>query len=212
MSAEITDPELLQAGLNVAAEPREVREHAESDVLGFWVFLMSDAVIFALLFSIYGTMGNATAGGPVPQHEFKFHSAFWETALLLTSSFSYGMVSLSLKHTRHRIWPALWLGVTFCLGAGFLIMEVRDFLTLFHDGATPERSGYFSSFFVLVGTHGCHVFSGLIWIVLMGIQIAMFGLDQRTRLNLIRLGLFWHFLDIIWVVIFSVVYLGALIK
>jgi cytochrome o ubiquinol oxidase subunit 3 len=210
--SDVTEPELRQAGLNLAEEPRETREHAISDVLGFWVFLMSDAVIFALLFSVYGTMGAATAGGPTPEHEFKFQSALWETALLLTSSFTYGMVSLSLQHTRRRIWPALWLGVTFCLGAGFLILEVQDFLTMFHDGATPERSGYFSAFFVLVGTHGAHVFSGLAWIVLMGLQMALFGLDQRTRINLIRLGLFWHFLDIVWVVIFSVVYLGAFIR
>ena len=208
--SEVTEPELRHAGLSLADKPREVREQLESDVFGFWVFLMSDAVIFALLFSIYGTMEGATAGGPVPQHEFKLSSAFWETALLLTSSFAYGMVSLSLKHTRRRVWPALWLGVTFCLGAGFLMLEIHDFLTMFHDGATPERSGYFSSFFVLVGTHGLHVFSGLTWILLMGVQMALFGLDQRTRINLIRLGLFWHFLDIIWVVIFSVVYLGAL--
>jgi cytochrome o ubiquinol oxidase subunit III len=210
--SEVTEPELRHGGLTLADKPREVRERLESDAFGFWVFLMSDAVIFALLFAIYGTMGDATAGGPVPQHEFKFQSAFWETAFLLTSSFAYGMVSLSLRHTRRRIWPALWLAVTFCLGAGFLTLEIHDFLTMFHDGATPERSGYFSSFFVLVGTHGLHVFSGLTWIVLMGIQMAVFGLDQRTRLNLIRLGLFWHFLDIVWVAIFSVVYLGALIR
>ena len=210
--SEVTEPELRQAGLDLADKPREVREQLESDVFGFWVFLMSDAVIFALLFAIYGTMGNATAGGPVPQHEFKFHSAFWETAFLLTSSFAYGMVTLSLKHTQRRAWRALWLAVTFCLGAGFLMLEIQDFLMLFRDGATPERSGYFSSFFVLVGTHGLHVFSGLTWIVLMGIQMAIFGLDQRTRVNLIRLGLFWHFLDIVWVAIFSVVYLGALIQ
>ena len=210
--SEITEPELREAGLNLADKPREVREQLESDVFGFWAFLMSDAVIFALLFVIYGTMENATAGGPVPQHEFTFHSAFCETALLLTSSFTYGMVSLSLKHARRRLWPALWLAVTFCLGAGFLMMEIHDFLTMFRDGATPERSGYFSSFFVLVGTHGFHVCSGLVWIVLMGIQLAVFGLDQRTRINLVRLGLFWHFLDIVWVVIFSVVYLGAFIR
>ena len=98
--SEVTEPELRHAGLNLADKPREVREQLESDVFGFWVFLMSDAVIFALLFAIYGTMEDATAGGPVPQHEFTFHSAFWETMLLLTSSFAYGMVSLSLKHAR----------------------------------------------------------------------------------------------------------------
>ena len=210
--AEITEPELLHAGLSVADHPREVRAQIESNVFGFWVFLMSDAVMFALLFAIYGTMRYATAGGPVPEHEFKFHSAFWETALLLTSSFAYGMVSLAMKHSRRRRWPALWLAVAFGLGAGFLKMEIHDFLTMFHDGATPDRSGYFSSFFVLVGMHGFHVFSGLTWIVVMLIQLAVSGLDERTKINLIRLGLFWHFLDVIWVAIFSVVYLGGLIR
>ena len=207
-----TEPELRHAGLNLDDDPRELREHVESDVFGFWVFLMSDAVVFALLFAIYGTMRYGTAGGPSPAQEFKFHSAFWETALLLTSSFSYGMVSLSMKHARGRLWPLLFLALTFCLGVGFLKMETHDFATMFGDGATPERSGALSAFFVLVGMHGFHVFCGLAWILLMGLQLVIFGADQRTKINLIRLGLFWHFLDVIWVVIFSVVYLQGLIR
>ena len=205
-----TEPELRHAGLNLTDDRREVREHVESDVFGFWVFLMSDAVLFALLFAVFGTMRSATAGGPGPAQEFKFGPAFWETALLLTSSFSYGMVSLSMKHGGGRLWLALWLGVTFCLGAGFLAMETEDFMTMFRDGATPERSGLLSAFFVLVGMHGFHVFSGLTWILVMGVQLAVFGTDERVKVNLIRLGLFWHFLDIIWVAIFSVIYLRGL--
>jgi cytochrome o ubiquinol oxidase subunit 3 len=210
--SETTEPELRHAGLNLVQDPRELRAHVESDVFGFWVFLMSDAVVFALLFAIYGTMRHATAGGPDAAQAFKFHSAFWETALLLTSSFSYGMVSLSVKHAQARFWPLVFLFVTFCLGAGFLTMEAHDFVTMFHDGATPERSGYFSAFFVLVGMHGFHVFSGLTWILLMGLQLVIFGPDERTKVNLIRLGLFWHFLDVIWVAIFSAVYLQGLIR
>jgi cytochrome o ubiquinol oxidase subunit 3 len=210
MAGMTTEPELRHAGLNLADDPREIRAHVESDVFGFWVFLMSDAVMFACLFAIYGTMRHATAGGPTAAQEFKFHSAFWETALLLTSSCAYGMVSMSMKHTRGRLWPAVFLVVTFCLGAGFLRMEIQDFITMFQAGATPERSGYFSAFFVLVGMHGFHVFCGLMWIILMGAQLATFGPDERTKINLIRLGLFWHFLDVIWVVIFSVVYLQGL--
>jgi cytochrome o ubiquinol oxidase subunit 3 len=122
------------------------------------------------------------------------------------------MVSISIKHARGRLWIAVFMVVTFCLGAGFLKMETHDFTTMFHDGATPERSGYLSSFFVLVGMHGFHVFSGLIWMILMGVQLAVFGPDRRTKINLIRLGLFWHFLDVIWVVIFSIVYLQGLIQ
>lgn len=212
MAGVTTEPELRHAGLNLADEPLEVREHVESGVFGFWVFLMSDAVLFALLFAVYGTMGGATAGGPSGAQEFRFSSALWETALLLTSSFAYGMVSLCMKHTEGKRWPAIWLSVTFCLGAGFLVMEIQDFANMFRDGATPDRSGYLSSFFVLVGMHGLHVLCGLTWIVLMVAQLAIFGLDQRVKLNLIRLGLFWHFLDVIWVVIFSVTYLQGLIR
>jgi len=206
------EPELRHAGLNLKDSSLEQREHVESDVFGFWVFLMSDAIIFALLFATYGSMLHATAGGPTGADEFKLGSAFWETALLLTSSFTYGTVSLSLKHGGSRLGPAIGLAVTFCLGAGFLAMEIGDFLTMFGDGATPSRSGYLSSFFVLVGMHGFHVLCGLIWIVVMGVQIALFGLDQRVKVNLVRLGLFWHFLDVIWVAIFSVVYLQGLIR
>ena len=211
MAGLTIEPELSHAGLNLAHDSREDREHVESDVLGFWVFLMSDAVLFALLFAVYGTMRHATAGGPGSAQEFMFHAAFWETALLLTSSFTCGMVSLSMKHAPGRLWFALSLGVTFFLGAGFLKMELHDFVTMFHDGATPDRSGYLSSYFVLVGMHGFHVFCGLIWILLMGVQLAVFGPDQRVKVNLIRLGLFWHFLDVIWVMIFSAVYLEGLI-
>ena len=122
----------------------------ESDVFGFWAFLMSDALIFALLFAIYATMIGRYAGGPTPGQEFKFHSAFWETALLLTSSFTYGGVSIALKHDAKRRWIVLFMAITFCLGAYFVRMECHEFTTMFHDGATPEHSGYLSSFFVLV--------------------------------------------------------------
>src|SRR5579875_2496487 len=125
MAGITSEPELRHAGLNLADDPRELRAQVESDIFGFWVFLMSDALVFALLFAVYGTMYNATAGGPTGHDEFKFHSAFWETVLLLTSSFAYGAVSLSLKHARGKILPLVFLFVTFCLGAGFLKMETH---------------------------------------------------------------------------------------
>ncbi|HEX3982115.1 MAG TPA: cytochrome c oxidase subunit 3 [Acidisoma sp.] len=208
----VTEPELTHAGLNLADEPIGDRVQINSDVFGFWVFLMSDAVLFALLFAIYGTMEGKTAGGPNPTHDFKFHSAIWETAALLTSSFAYGMVSICLKHHARPRWVMLGLGVTFCLGAYFLGMEIHDFMDMFGHGSTPEADGWISSFFVLVGMHGFHVSCGLIWILTMAAQIAIFGLDQRVKINLIRLGLFWHFLDVVWVVIFSVVYLQGLLR
>lgn len=208
----LSEPELTHAGLNLSHEPKAARVQANSDVFGFWVFLMSDAVLFALLFGIYGTMEGRTAGGPSPTGDFKFHSALWETAALLTSSMTYGLVSLALKHDAGRRWIALFLGVTFCLGAWFLGMEIHDFVDMVHHGATPEADGWLSAFFVLVGMHGFHVTCGLLWIVVMGVQMALFGLDSRVKINLIRLGLFWHFLDVVWVVIFSVVYLQGLLR
>jgi len=207
----MNEPELLHAGLNLGNHPPEWRDKVESDVFGFWVFLMSDAVIFALLFAVFGTMLTGTAGAPSPDSEFKIGPAFLETLALLTSSFTYGMVSLSLKQNSRPRWVALWLAITFGLGAAFLGLEIHDFVDMFHDGATPQRSGALSSFFVLVGTHGLHVTCGMIWILLMGAQMAVHGLDERVKVNLIRLGLFWHFLDVVWVCIFSMVYLRGLL-
>lgn len=208
----VSEPELIHAGLNLGDHSPATRTQRESDVFGFWVFLMSDAVLFALLFSIYGTMMYGTANAPSPGSQFKISAAARETFALLSSSFSYGMVSLCLKLGLRRRWVGLWLAVTFCLGAWFLDGEAHDFLDMFASGATPENSGALSAYFVLVGTHGLHVTTGMIWILLMGAQMAFHGLDERVKINFIRLGLFWHFLDIIWVVIFSVVYLQGILR
>ncbi len=204
-------PQLRHAGINLANDPREIRAQVESDVFGFWVFLMSDAVAFALLFALYGTMVGATAGGPGPADEFKLGSAFVETLTLLTSSFTFGMASIALKrdHTAKRM--VLWLLATLALGIAFLAMEANDFATMVSHGATPDRSAFLSGFFVLVGMHGFHVTVGVVWILVMLLQVASVGRDEKVRINLIRLSLFWHFLDVIWIAIFSVVYLQGLI-
>jgi len=207
----MNEPELLHAGLNLGNHPPAWRTRVESAVFGFWVFLMSDAIIFALLFAVYGTMLAGTAGVPAPASQFRIGSTFLETLALLTSSFTFGMVSLCLKVNARRRWVAFWLVVTFMLGACFLGLEIRDFVSMFGAGATPQRSGALSSFFVLVGTHGFHVGIDLAWILLMAAQMAIYGVDERVKINLIRLGLFWHFLDVVWVCIFSVVYLRGLL-
>ena len=209
--SEVTEPELIHAGLNLRNHPPALRAQVESDVFGFWVFLMSDAVIFALLFGIFGTMLVSTANAPSPDSQFKMGPIFAETFALLTSSFTYGMVSLSLKRGYGRPVIALWLAVTFLFGAWFLSGEIGDFVDMFHAGATPESSGALSAFFVLVGTHGLHVTCGMVWILLMAAQMALRGLDERVKINFIRLGLFWHFLDVVWVCIFSVVYLRGML-
>ena len=208
----IGGPELRHAGLNLEHASRESREQVESDVFGFWIFLMSDAVLFALLFAIYGTALGATVGAPGPAQEFKIGPAFIETLLLLTSSFTFGMASIALKQDVRAKRLVLWLLATLVLGMAFLGMEGHDFATMAGDHATPDRSLFLSAFFVLVGMHGLHVTLGSIWIVVMLFQVGTLGRDRQVKVNLIRLSLFWHFLDVIWIVIFSVVYLQGLIQ
>jgi cytochrome o ubiquinol oxidase subunit 3 len=187
-------------------------EQTETALFGFWVFLMSDAVIFALLFATYGTMLAATAGGPTAGGVFKIGSAWVETLILLTSSFTYGMATIALKYDARR-WGLLgWLGVTLGLGLVFLALEAHDISTMFAAGAYPTRSGFLSAFFALVPLHGLHVAVASLWLVVMMIQIFTIGLDARVKINLARLGLFWHFLDIVWIAIFTVVYLQGLIR
>ncbi len=183
---------------------------AEQEIFGFWVFLMSDAVLFALLFATYGAMLRGTAGGPTPRDVYETRPALIETALLLTSSFTWGMASVSLKYGDSKKRLLGWMGATLILGLVFLSMEAHDFATMFSKGAFPTRSGFLSAFFALVPLHGLHVLAGCIWMVVMAVQIVVIGLDDRTMTNLLRLGLFWHFLDIVWIAIFSTVYLQGL--
>jgi len=182
----------------------------EQRALGFWLYLMGDAVIFALLFMTYAIMVGNTAGGPAGRTLFSLNNAALETALLLVSSTTFGFATIASREGDH---PAVlrWLGVTFLLGAGFIFLEVREFLGLIAAGAGPDRSGFLSAFFTLVGTHGTHVSVGLVWILIMSGQVMAKGLTVPVVSRLYRLGLFWHFLDIAWVGIFSVVYLPGLL-
>lgn len=202
--------EVSHPGLRLGAAHPDSNEDAEELLFGFWVFLMSDAVVFGLLFATYASMLHSTAGGPGPQELFNIHSAFVETAALLCSSFTFGMASLWLKYGKRRTPLIAWLCVTLALGLIFLGFEVHDFLLMLQKAAGPDRSGYLSAFFALVPLHGLHVASGCVWMIVMMGQIATYGIDKRVKLGLLRLGLFWHFLDIVWVVIFSIVFLGGL--
>lgn len=199
-------------GLNLKAESELTGDEVETGLFGFWMFLMSDAVIFALLFATYGVMQIGTAGGPTPQGEFKMGSAGLELLILLTSSFTYGMASIALKYDARQGGLLRWLGVTLALGIVFLTLEVHDFTTMFADGASPMRSGFLSAFFALVPLHGLHVLAGSLWIAVMMVQVLVIGPDARVKIDLLRLGLFWHFLDIIWIAIFTLVYLHGLIR
>jgi cytochrome o ubiquinol oxidase subunit 3 len=208
----VTARTLRQAGIDLDDTELLSCDQDGSALFGFWVFLMSDAVVFALLFATYGVMLSATAGGPTPAREYQILPAFLETLTLLTSSFTYGMASFAMKHGASRRQLLGWMILTLTLGMAFLGMELHDFADMFSDGAYPTRSGYLSSFFALVPLHGLHVFFGSIWILVLMIQIMVFGLDARVKINILRLGLFWHFLDIVWIAIFSVVYLQGLIR
>jgi cytochrome o ubiquinol oxidase subunit 3 len=171
---------------------------------------MGDAVIFALLFMTYGIMVGNTAGGPAGKALFSLNNAALETILLLVSSTTFGFASLASK-SGNRPAVLSWLLLTFVLGAGFVFLEIREFLGMIAAGAGPDRSGFLSAFFTLVGTHGTHVSVGLIWILIMSGQVLFKGLTLPVTSRLFRLGLFWHFLDIAWVGIFSVVYLPGLL-
>lgn len=181
-------------------------EAQDDKAFGFWLYLMSDAIIFALLFATYVVMSGNTAGGPAGKDVFDLSHAFSETMLLLLSSVTFGLAAVALLSDR-RAAVIGWLAVTFALGAGFVGMELSEFSGMIAEGASPQRSGFLSAFFTLVGTHGLHVSAGLVWILLMVAQIAVKGLTAPVRSRLMRLGLFWHFLDIVWIGIFSVVYL-----
>jgi cytochrome o ubiquinol oxidase subunit III len=204
--------QLSYAGLNLGVTDRFTHKRAGSDVFGFWIYLMSDAVIFALLFATYGVMLRGTSGGPGPAELYDIKSAFVETMLLLTSSFAFGIASVVMKHGISRLLLIFWLGVTLQLGVTFLLFEIHDFVKMFAEGAGPDRSGFLSAFFTLVPLHGLHVAAGCIWIMVMMVQVLVFGLDGRVKINILRLGLFWHFLDIVWIGIFSVVYLPGLTR
>jgi cytochrome o ubiquinol oxidase subunit 3 len=187
----------------IAAEQHET----DADrALGFWLYLMSDAVIFALLFATYAVMSRNFSDGPAGRTLFELGHTFVETLLLLCSSVAYGFVSLAVVRAR-RTRALLWLGVAFALGLGFVLMELTEFHSMIAQGAGPDRSGFLSAFFTLVGTHGTHVSFGLIWILVMMAEVAVKGLTAPVRSRLLRLGMFWHFLDLMWIGIFSIVYL-----
>ena len=213
-------------GLNLKHDDDRAHEQTEELMFGFWVFLMSDLVLFSLLFATYGTMLGVTAGGPGPRQLFDFSSAAIETGALLLSSFTFGLAALCMKHERGRTPLLCWLLVTLLLGLVFLGFEIRDFADATAKGGGIDRSGWSSAYFALVGTHGLHVTFGCLWIVVMMVQVVLYQghtrlgsrthaegrrlLADRVQTRMLRLALFWHFLDIVWVCIFSVVFLQGL--
>ncbi|WP_152047588.1 cytochrome o ubiquinol oxidase subunit III [Aureimonas psammosilenae] len=180
-------------------------------MVGFWIYLMSDALIFASLFATFGVLSNSYAGGPTPKEIFDLPLVAFNTALLLLSSLTYGFAMLAMTEGRLGGTRA-WLVATALLGAAFLGVELYEFSSLIAEGAGPQRSAFLSAFFTLVGTHGAHVAFGLIWIAVMLVQLAQRGLILENRRRLMCLSMFWHFLDIIWIGVFSFVYLFGMVR
>lgn len=181
----------------------------ERATFGFWIFLMSDAVLFSLLFATWGVMWDASAGGPTVADVTGLTRSFIETVVLLVSTLTCGMMSVTLAGSRRPAHVAGWLGATLALGMIFLALELSEFAGLIRDGSTPQRSGLLSAFFVLVGTHGLHVTSGVLWGAILLAQIRAKGLVAPVTSRLTRFSLYWHFLDIVWVGIFTFVYLAG---
>jgi cytochrome o ubiquinol oxidase subunit III len=184
----------------------ERREADSKTAFGFWVYIMTDCVLFASLFATYAVLHMNTFGGPSGEDLFNSSYALAETLILLTSSFTCGLAVVS-AHRRSKNQVLFWFGVTALLGLAFLGMELHEFRDFVIQGNSWRRSGFLSAFFTLVGTHGLHITSGLIWMGVMMSQIWRRGLTRATTRRLMLLSVFWHFLDIVWIFIFTIVYM-----
>jgi len=179
-----------------------------STSLGFWIYLMSDCLIFAILFATFGVLGGSYAAGPAPKDLFDLPLVALNTSMLLLSSITYGFAMLTMQQNRIG-QTQMWLAITGLFGACFVAIELYEFGHLVHEGATPQRSAFLSSFFALVGTHGLHVSFGIIWLIVLMAQVTRHGFIAENRRRLMCLSMFWHFLDVVWICVFTFVYLAS---
>lgn len=196
---------------------REVshREDHEAEVndrsmFGFWVYLMTDLLMFAVLFAVYAVLHDKTFGGESGRELFSLPLALTETLILLTSSFTCGIAMIAARQ-RNKTQTLMWFAVTFALGLAFLSLELKEFATFIREGHTMQSNAFLSAFFVLVGTHGLHITSGLLWMATTFVFVVRRGLNPQLVRKLAMLSLFWHFLDIVWIFIFTIVYLRAFV-
>lgn len=177
-------------------------------LFGFWVYLMTDLLIFATVFATFAVLSNSFAGGPTAKEMLGggLHLVLVETFALLFSSITYGMAMLA-TYRGDKGAVLRWLGITFLFGAAFISIELYEFRHLIHEGAGPQTSAYWSAFFTLVGTHGLHVSAGLLWMLVLMFQVGSRGLTDTNKTRVGLLSLFWHFLDVVWICVFTVVYL-----
>jgi len=180
-------------------------------MLGFWIYLMSDCLIFAMLFAVYGVLGHSYAAGPSPKDLFELPTVAVNTTMLLLSSITYGFAVLAMQQG-NRTATLAWLVVTALFGLAFVGIELNEFAHMIHEGAGPQRSAFLSAFFTLVGTHGLHVSSGIVWMVTLMVQVGVHGLTDANKRRLMCLSMFWHFLDVIWIGVFTFVYLLGFLR
>ncbi|MGH6632493.1 cytochrome o ubiquinol oxidase subunit III [Sphingopyxis sp.] len=193
----------------------DLDEHAHpeghSTMLGFWIYLMSDCLIFAILFACYAVLGGNYAAGPAPKDLFDLKLIALNTAMLLFSSITYGFAVLQMQQGKVR-GVQIWLAVTALFGLAFLGIELFEFHHLIEIGAGPQRSAFLSSFFTLVGTHGLHVTFGIVWLVTLMVQLSRHGLIAANKRRVMCLSMFWHFLDVVWIGVFTFVYLMGVLR
>ena len=203
----------VSAQIDTKAVSHEHHEHHDTSgdtIFGFWLYLMTDCLLFASFFATDAVLFMNTAGGVSGKDIFELDFVAVETAALLISSITFGFAMIAAQRQK-KGWTLNWLLITFCLGASFIAMELYEFTHLIEHGNGPQGSAFLSSFFALVGLHGLHVTAGLIWMTVMIIEVARRGLGNATVTRLSCLSLFWHFLDIVWICVFTVVYLmGAM--
>ncbi len=206
---------MAQSGNHIVATPSHDQGHAHDEghhdleglrMMGFWIFLITDCILFGTLFATYVVLNGSTAGGPTPSELFEMPGVIAETFILLTSSFTSGLAVLSMNRGDRKGLIA-WLAVTALLGASFISLEITEFAKLVHEGAAISTSAYWSAFFTLVGTHGLHVSIGLVWMIAIMIQLGRHGINSVTKRKVNIISLYWHFLDVVWIFVFTIVYM-----
>ena len=209
--ATVTEPTLPDPTFHLVEAHAHEHGSGGATMLGFWIYLMSDALLFAAVFASFGVLSSAYAGGPTPREIFELPLVALNTAILLVSSITFGFAMLAMEPGKVRATQG-WLLVTALLGASFVAVELYEFGNLIAEGATPQRSGFLSGFFTLVSLHGLHVTAGIVWILVMLVQIGQRGLIVANKRRLMCLGMFWHFLDVVWIGVFTFVYLLGVLK